>query len=431
MPPRFDFQYKFHPAGQGIFATGMVRESNSRKDFSWVFDCGSTTPFAVLKPAISSYKLKIDDHIDLLCISHFDHDHVSGLGDLLAGLSVGTVVIPYCTAVERLAIGAVPGSARKDYFEFLRDPIAFILERAESVKSILIVGAPPTGSQAPPPSPPESPDPAGRWHLKVDRPIAAPRNVGSAALQLAVEKGSEIMAAVSECHATVSYGEQAAGWEFLFFHKPIDPAIRARIQSKVRARIGVAGPLSKSDVFDALTMPTTRQAIRAIYESELKRPESVNATSLCVYTGPCLNQTNQIRLEPPKYDLGCSRIPALGIAGFGQLHDKCSILYTGDANFKVNENRQQVMDFLTAERWAAIAILQVPHHGSRNNWKVGSAPEFHHRYSVFCAHEKHKKFKHPHKEVVADLASHGFLLANKSQGCSWDGQVISHPNALP
>jgi len=436
MPPHFDFQYRFHAAGQGIFASGTVAASNDNRDFNWVFDCGSTTPVAVLKPAISSYKRRIGDHIDLLCISHFDNDHVSGLADLLEDTNIGTVVIPYCWFVERLAIGAIGDHVRDDYYDFIADPVSFVLKRAVTVNSVLIVGAPlPDSSNGDQnsPFPTGSPDRNSRWHLKFERFFqATSRTVGPAAMKLAKDKKTAILTTVSEVSATLSNATAPAGWEFMFFHKPIDRDTRTRIDTRIRSlmKIGTNEAFPRSRIVGILKSPAMRKQVRDIYEHELKRPESVNSTSLCVYTGPCLNPTNQIRLGPPKYDLGCPRIPTVGIAGFASLEDKCSILYTGDANFKVDVNRQQVRSFLTDERWAAIAILQIPHHGSRNNWKVGSAHEFSHQYSVFCAHEKHKKFKHPHKVVVDDLAGHGFVLANKSQGCTWDGQIISPPKTL-
>jgi hypothetical protein len=108
-----------------------------------------------------------------------------------------------------------------------------------------------------------------------------------------------------------------------------------------------------------------------------------------------------------------------------------SLLYTGDADFSLPDNRQELRDFLSDPknaipvpiRWDQVAILQVPHHGSSFNWQVGTAIEFLHRWSVFCADETHRGYKHPHREVLLDLLHRGPLLANKHQGWNWHGTV--------
>jgi hypothetical protein len=41
------FQYDFHPAGQGLFASGCLYQANTPpRRFMWVYDCGClpTTP---------------------------------------------------------------------------------------------------------------------------------------------------------------------------------------------------------------------------------------------------------------------------------------------------------------------------------------------------------------------------------------------------
>jgi glyoxylase-like metal-dependent hydrolase (beta-lactamase superfamily II) len=161
---RFDFEYKFHSAGQGLFSSGAVRERGAQFPFQWVFDCGSTAAKSLLKPVVEDFKEQIENRIDLLCISHFDYDHVSGLSYLLPGIDVGTLVLPNVSRIERMVLGARararysdrPG---RDYLEFLKDPAGFVLGRAESVERVILVGSDPPGDggaefDSPPDSPP-------------------------------------------------------------------------------------------------------------------------------------------------------------------------------------------------------------------------------------------------------------------------------------
>src|SRR5438034_1068539 len=82
--PRFHFHYNFHPVGQGLFASGRIyRDLDQSWFFQWVYDCGTS----------SSQKFVLDElahlnafnngrgRIDLATISHFDHDHISGISE--------------------------------------------------------------------------------------------------------------------------------------------------------------------------------------------------------------------------------------------------------------------------------------------------------------------------------------------------------------
>lgn len=161
--------------------------------------------------------------------------------------------------------------------------------------------------------------------------------------------------------------------------------------------------------------------IKVIYKALLPKGESVNSTSLCVYIGPDLDRVQDCWTAEP------SPQPILGPCDVScrlhlpPLHCLVSILYAGDANFKVRSNRLELLEFLIRERWHRIAILQVPHHGSRNNWETGSAADFPQRYSVFCGDEARRSPGHPHREVVLDLLHRGPLLANRSSGWSLRG----------
>lgn len=43
------------------------------------------------------------------------------------------------------------------------------------------------------------------------------------------------------------------------------------------------------------------------------------------------------------------------------------------------------------------------HHGSRNNWYEGVAQELEPIVSIFSSNPRHRRFKHPHGEVVRDF----------------------------
>lgn len=72
-----------HPVGDGAFYS-EVFESNglANEQFVTVYDCGSNTKSAI-KSQINDSKNELNTKINLLFISHFDKDHISGVKELI------------------------------------------------------------------------------------------------------------------------------------------------------------------------------------------------------------------------------------------------------------------------------------------------------------------------------------------------------------
>lgn len=437
MPAMFQFKYRFHPAGQGIFASGTVADVDLRIPFHWVFDCGSVTRAETLTPIVQRYRdFVIDGHLDLLCISHFDQDHVNGVGDLLPGLHIGTVVLPYCSNLERLILGSRSPSSDPDFHQFLGNPVAFLLERAASIQQIIIVGGP-SDDQPPldlPDRPPNIDGPAEPprregWMFKpLERPEEASERICDTATLLAAQtRGTAVYHAPTSFYGLAVSPIRVANWEFSFFHKPINPvsiqAIKLQVADVLRS---IKRKDPDIDLTGILSDEAIQKRIRNAYEVGLKAAgrtgESINTTSLCVYSGPVLDQLTGSKILSPWPDTLIGE-PSGNYCCFDFFPDKCSVLYTGDANLKLPQNRTELRDFLSVPRWDHVCVLQVPHHGSRYNWEVGSASDFAHVYSVFCADETHKGYKHPSREVVLDLIHRDPVIANKHIGWSWHGRA--------
>ena len=71
-----DYNFKFHPVGFGLFTSGKI------ENFRFVYDCGTKSTQAFVENAIDS-EFQAGDVIDLLVISHFHKDHISGIKKLL------------------------------------------------------------------------------------------------------------------------------------------------------------------------------------------------------------------------------------------------------------------------------------------------------------------------------------------------------------
>ena len=235
MPPHFHFHYRFHPAGQGVFASGTLRNNDSGRHFHWVYDCGSTAPKKVLKPAIERYRDMFEgERLDLLCISHFDQDHVNGLALLLKDLHVGTIVMPYYTFEERMYMLAKHSSPDEDYVRFLQRPQEFIITAASSVQRLIIVGGEGSSNAE---NRNDSRDELGgeAWYLTPKRSLAGATEpyIEDNVIELANANNIKLEQAPTSFGINVSYSNDQPRWEFLFFHKPIETTIARAVGDRV------------------------------------------------------------------------------------------------------------------------------------------------------------------------------------------------------
>lgn len=93
------------PVGHGWFHSGALGRAAAR--LRWVYDCGASRKQGIERLASEIAILKGDGEervLDLLFLSHFDRDHVSGVTELLKALKVSTVVLPYLDDLQRVAV---------------------------------------------------------------------------------------------------------------------------------------------------------------------------------------------------------------------------------------------------------------------------------------------------------------------------------------
>jgi len=95
-----------------------------------IYDCGAEKR-KHLYNIIRDYKNKElpSSKVDLLILLHLHDDHVSGLNVLLNGISVDTVILPYLSPIERLMVALRRNDLPLWFYEFLADPVDFLLEK--------------------------------------------------------------------------------------------------------------------------------------------------------------------------------------------------------------------------------------------------------------------------------------------------------------
>src|SRR5260221_111330 len=107
------FEYDFHPVGQGLFSSGALwpfdvvpwySDPRPGPRYTWVYDCGSTSSQSLVDAAIAARASRFSPKpdLDLVTLSHFDHDHISGICKLVAKHRIDTLMLPYMALEQRL-----------------------------------------------------------------------------------------------------------------------------------------------------------------------------------------------------------------------------------------------------------------------------------------------------------------------------------------
>jgi hypothetical protein len=411
MNTEIPFTYRFHPVGQGLFNTGTLLPWHQNiTPFHWTFDCGSMAKKADWISQVSWYRDLVlqGDKLNLLCISHFDKDHVSGLAELLDGKDVDTVVIPYYTPIERLVLGAMQerrrGQDDAEYNDFLSNPLAFLIEHAANIRQIIVVHRSPPedpnwpyGGNLTPDSPvlglkdrplntdrphrrdePESE--SEQWHVKVwDPPPSKDPPPFAAGLSESLSTWDGRLYFVGQnCHMR-AFPSTSPGfcpqWEFLFFHKPESPEVVARLVFDIDW-ILTAGDSPAGRIHSLSEMLRDKEMLKKIrdaYHRAFPGSKRFNTAGVCMYSGPLVDKLQWTAVSVPHIWHGIPPTwPADGPMArwayepyWHGLHKRLSVLYSGDADFQPEQHRKELQAFLAADRWQDIYVLQVPHHGSK------------------------------------------------------------------
>jgi glyoxylase-like metal-dependent hydrolase (beta-lactamase superfamily II) len=154
MNMKSSFLYHFYPVGQGLFSTGSIHLLADREaEFRWVYDCGTTSAGSLIVDSIEKLERDIDkrNRIDLLTLSHFDKDHISGVTALLEKFKIGTLLLPYLTLEQRLVLIFEQGIETDDpLITFYINPVEYLLQQeGPGINRILFVPA--SGEQGTPP----------------------------------------------------------------------------------------------------------------------------------------------------------------------------------------------------------------------------------------------------------------------------------------
>ncbi|MGG3889489.1 MBL fold metallo-hydrolase [Metabacillus fastidiosus] len=396
--------FKFRNVGQGLFYTGMIR------DFNFVYDCGvengTDKDSDLVISAAKKFRKEVDNYrsihklpvsknpvLDLLVISHFDWDHISGLKELLTQFNVDTVIIPYVMPIKRLEVASRSFDKSGEHLIFLKDPVAYF--DSYGVRNIVIIG----GNR-------------GNGHINNNNELVNKENNDNDEepikrdILIAIDEltnDQEVRDVYEELEGkdlpdrvnvffkdsgVISIGYK---WEFIFFNYDHTDEMVRKFE-KMKSFEG--GSLFDKEKLVRVLSSKKRKLIKREYSRILSSPDmgpnlknDINNTSVILYHGPVESVSDsrvkgvqiQQKRALPLFEKVISHIKKKRKKALNSFYDfqrshfhttkVCTALrgtlLMGDIS--VQSDFKQIESYFNG-KWTNISVMSVPHHGSKYNW---------------------------------------------------------------
>ena len=421
--------YVFHPVGQGLFASGaLFGHTNPDRhlldaNFRWVYDCGtSSSQQLVIREIDRLYNAARNGapkpRLDLVAISHFDSDHISGFVALLEKFQVQNLLLPYLPLWQRIAI-AFDQSAQNspEAIRFFLDPIAFInrIEGAE-IKKIILARSSEQSSSDNNPNEIPSEDTDSPWGLMFEATDLNEQERDE--LNVSNQSPSGIPLFLLRPGSAMRVARQ---WEFVPYNDSFTfPAPSQVFLDAVESARGKLLQAAKED-----DRVVALKELKDKYDNEFgKTAKARNGISLHLYGGP-IGRTQTIAschcCSQTYFHSCCHHWCGDDECWFPcdfrhQKDQPLGILYTGDAYLNTSNKLVHLMNFLHMPSSRNLLCLQVMHHGAKGNWHKGVATKLAPMISVFSSNPNDGRYRHPHIPVWKDFEKFGRTQVNESCG---------------
>lgn len=301
-----DFLRSLRPVGQGAFYTEVFKKDDGTS-FTVVYDCGTETDSSVLEAQINEFRKGISQ-IDLLFISHFHKDHISGLDKLLKKISVIKTVIPMLPA-HIMTLARVQNLLQRKEEALAADAI---------IKELYLSDKTPK-----------------RFGKVI---VVEPLDYSDLSDE---EKGNGL-------GERAKSGSCIDGFESLWEYVPFNSVAITdqRAEDFVKGLKGIAGALDDDGKLNvSKIIRGCRTKVRALYKKVMKGADD-NLYTMTLESRPSKN---------------LAKVSDPGVVR------EARCLYTGD--FDSVGNSELWERFCSIYDYEAIGTVQIPHHGSKHNWR--------------------------------------------------------------
>ena len=348
--------------GHGGFHHGVLATRFGRT--RWVYDCGSWRKAgrAALKKSIDDFARRCardrNGHLDLLFVSHFDADHVSGLRQLLEAVpgKTGTVIVPYLGKLGAFSVlgeAAARGRCSSELIEQATDPVgwfhSFGVQRVVQIKA----GVPPIEGEGG--SIPDLPEGGMDLPTHDDDYTSVILGVDRRPLEMKVRRRTGLSHGLAAPGAVLGVATRIHNWVdwwFVPYAHPIPRAMQKalRLEAERFTKTSIASGIFIQRLRHLLS---SREGVRQLKEAYRRAGlTDANAISLSLYVGP-RSTTLPYRSILLK-DGTRSQKPS-------------GWLLTGDATLgSPSVHPPWIKAFQTFQK--STGMLMLPHHGSEHNF---------------------------------------------------------------
>ncbi|MBD8104756.1 MBL fold metallo-hydrolase [Plantibacter sp. CFBP 8775] len=375
--------------GQGFFHSGEVR--GARKTVRYVYDCGSLDPASLDREIAVFLRRHKTVKIDLLYVSHYHYDHVSGLEKLLTSCDVGTVIIPLIEPLERLAaLGAsIPANAVSSWaVNFAADPRTALRDIAPNAEVIEVAPVTRDGDDF-------DDDPTDDGAIDV----IATGIGGSEAL--ADPTGVQLRTGrTSSLEGVDTNGNAVVLWQWKSYATQLAWNRRAKLKAHLAAQKGLSDQLIEA----AMKTPAAFRAFVAKYHTEISNAfaasfPDVNLSSLLLYSGPPADRPHMGRTFRRRSD----HVDGREIGAWGVLP---GWLGTGDQKMGKRRCKEVAREY--GETMWRVGVLALPHHGAKSSYTPGLLEMFPgQKPTCVVSAGVGNQYDHPSNTVLMDVASQG------------------------
>lgn len=375
------------PVGQGLFYSGSIDENK----FNFIYDCGSSSIdiSRIVDKFIENSSTSV---IDMLVISHFDKDHVSGLPYLLNKIEkVRKIFIPYYGDFDSylLLLYCIFENELGEEFEKKIDEIVLVNTKREGNADEQYIDYEELAS------------------LEINSKFSFP--------DIRIKELNK---------QGVTYNRR---WNFKFYNAPLKgDKTHDEIKNKIDKLIDDMGC---SNLQALLKMEEARKKLKEIYEDFC----SSNQSSLCLYHSPSgqnekcvfislsslslINCITKVDLYERYFCHICRNCSCDG----GFYHDvHAGTMLTGDISLKSKTDYESFKNFYQTEIGKTLFFL-LPHHGSQQNWNEKILEEFNSVQYYINSSGLGNSYRHPNTLIVKTI-----LNADKALYCSNETQLVEY-----
>lgn len=390
--------FTYHPVGQGLFFSATF-ELEDKKSFKLVYDCGSERKSNLIKSVMDF--TNENNNIDMLVISHFDYDHISGLSLFLARCSVKKIVMPYLTNVEimlyLLSHQALNDQEKEWYQSFLRDPLTTLSEYGE-IEEILLIHS-------------KKDKDKNIWFKKRD------------AYSVEAKKHTPGIDIVVTEIIHDNYFRISSSLKFKFFNYPVTPQKLEAFRKKVDNEMIINNDTSINDMAHRILSDYRLTSQFKKNYSYISKSNHNNVSLLLMYEYKSSFQSKNVSQLPDAIQLSffadnenCNPVME-EFSSPSIIH-----LLTGDISIKYIYKQRKIYNHYL-DMLPNVHFIQVPHHGSKYNWNDDLLKEIPMNVQFIVSHGIGNSYSHPHQEVVRAI-NMGFPLLRANQTCRINGTFI-------